>query len=508
MARTKGKAPRKSKAASPTMVREDKNPVINISMDEFSRNNYERYGLAVLENRAIPDYRDGLNPVNRRVLWSAHTLGFGHKSKLSKAARIVGDVIGRYHPHGDLAAYEAMVKMTNLPNKINNVRVGLLEGGGNWGSLSGQDAAAARYTEARLSKFSDDVLFNKFYMPVVQKVPNFDSTTVEPLILPALMPLLFLNGRFGIAPGATCNIPAFEGKSVLAVLEKAYSGEEITAKMLSKTLQVTTTFGGVEAEGQAKSDGRKALFSGKRGAIRLASTYTYDDKKRTLTFTKFANANFLRIMEKVLEFEGVQAVHDMSRPADRYGKIAIVLKKQMDNKHKKTMAKIVEFMCINENYVLNFTRRTKDEIGQAAATMKAMTLERAFSQWVKWRIGLEKKACGYWIAEDDKELRRLDLLMQACDLIDFIVKLLKDKTLKSSDEVYKAYAKKAKVEYDEAKYVLSRPIITLRNLERKDLEAQAEKVAANRKKLESRQKKPLPHMLKQLEEFKPFFKNE
>lgn len=510
MARAKPKAPRKGRGkadAGPTMVRTDANPVIVTSLDRFAEENYKRYGLAVLENRAIPDYRDGLNPVNRRVLWSAHTLGFSNKSKLSKAARIVGDVIGRYHPHGDMAAYEAMVGMTNLPNKVNNIRVGLMEGGGNWGSLSGSSFAAARYTECRLTKFSDEVLFNRFYMPVVQKVPNFDNTTVEPLILPALLPVLFLNGRFGIAPGATCKIPAFDGNSVLALLKRAYSGEELTPKILSKTLKVVTTYGGVEDESEAKSEGRKALFTGKKGALTLRSTHTYDEKKRTLTFTKFAKADFEKAIEKIGAIDGVQSVYDMSLATDREGKLVVVLKKQMEGRHKRTIEKVIAFMQLRENYVLNFTRRTKDETGQAQATMKAMTLTTAFTNWVKWRTALEKKACGYWIGEDDKEIRRLDLLMQACDLIDFIVKLLKDKKLKSSEEVYKAYAKKAKVEFEEAKYVLTRPIITLRNLEKRSLLEDKKKVQANRKKLVMRQKKPLDFMKEQLKDFAPFFKH-
>jgi DNA gyrase/topoisomerase IV subunit A len=514
MARTKNKGTRKrsSKAGESTMVRKDANKMIEVSMHKFAEENYARYGRAVLENRAIPDYRDGLNPVNRRVLWAAHSLGFDNKSKLSKSARIVGDVIGRYHPHGDAAAYEAMVKMTNLPNRVNNIRVGLIEGGGNWGSLSGQTAAAARYTEARLSRFSDVVLFNKFYTPVMQKVPNFDSTTVEPLVLPSLLPLLFLNGRFGIAPGATTNIPAFEGKSIISLLSKAYAGEEITPKILASTLRVVTVYGGIEDSAGRKSEGRKALFKTKRGKIHLLSSYEYDEKKRTMTFDKFAVADFEKSMEKGLGLEGVQSVYDLSKAdkknPDRYGRLVFTLKKQIDNKHKKTVAAIINLMSANENYVLNFTRRYKDELGQAAATMRSMTLVQAFTSWIKWRTNLEKKACSYWIKQDEKEIHRLGLLMQAVDLIDFIVSLLKDKKLKSNDEVYAAYAKKAKVELEDAKYVMGRPIISLRNLEKAKLQEQQDAVKANKAKLEKRKAKPLPHMLKQLEEFAPFFKHE
>ena len=178
-----------------------------IDLLDFAREHYSRYGRSVLEDRAFPDFRDGMNPVNRRTLWSAYSLGIRSNSKFVKSARIVGDVLGRYHPHSDQAAYGAMVKMTNVNGVVSNIPIGLFEGEGNWGSLSNSAAAAMRYTEARLSKFSDEVLFNKFYMPVVRMIPNFDSSTVEPLILPALLPLVLLNGRSGIAPVATTNIP-------------------------------------------------------------------------------------------------------------------------------------------------------------------------------------------------------------------------------------------------------------------------------------------------------------
>lgn len=485
--------------------RSDANKVIAIPLDKFSMDNYGRYGRSVLEDRAIPDFRDGMNPVNRRVLWSAHTLGINSKSKFVKAARIVGDVLGRYHPHGDSAAYGAMVGMTNVGRTVNNVRVGLIEGEGNWGSLSGLTAAAMRYTEARLSKFSDEVLFNKFYLPAMQRVPNFDSSTVEPLVLPALLPVLFLNGRFGIAPGATTSIPSFEGNSVLALLKLAYEGEELTPKLLSKTLTAVTTYGGTEIT--KKEEGRTALFSGKKGSVTMQSYHEYDERKRTITFTKFANYKFEKIIEKVMAFEGVQSVQDMSTPKDKYGKLVVTLKRQGDHRTPKLVKRVVEHMQTKESYVLNFTRRSKDDLGQSEASMIAMPLVKAFSRWVKWRISLEQKACGYWIREDEKEIRRIDLLMQAVDLIDFIVKLLKDKKLKSNDEVYKAYAAKAKVEFEEAKYVLGRPIISLRNMSKADLLAQRKQVEKNKAKLEKRKKKPLPHMIAQLEDFRPYFKD-
>ena len=479
------------------------NPPIEVPLDQFSVEHYGRYGRAVLEDRAIPDYRDGMTPVNRRLLWSAYTLGIRSDSKFVKAARLVGDVLGRFHPHGDSSAYGAMVKMTNVGHVTNNIVHALFEGEGNWGNLSSRAPAAMRYTEFRLSKFSDRVLFDKFYMPVIETVPNFDSSSVEPLVIPALLPVLFLNGAFGIAPGATANIPSFEIKSVIRVLDAAYRGEEITSKFLFKTLRVVSTFGGCEKEPKATDVNRKDLFTTKRGSVVLHSTMSYDKKARRLVVEAFANANITSIIEKVSTYSGVQTVQDLSDTKDKYGKLVVQLKKVTPDDEAKLISKITEYLTAKENYVLNFTRRYRDESGQGQATMRAMTLVQAFTSWVSWRTKLEQRACEYWISEDKKEIRRLELLVQASSLIDEIVKLLKARGLSATD-VFERYARMTKITVEEAKYVLNRPIISLRNLERSELQAKIKVVTENMKTLERRQRKPKPFMAEQLKTFKEF----
>ena len=473
---------------------------IDTTLDKFSLEHYSIYGKSVLEDRAIPDFRDGMSPINRRLLYSAFDLGIRSTSKYVKSARIVGDVLGRFHPHSDSSCYGAMVKMTNVGQTINNSCYGLFEGEGNWGNLSNTAAAAMRYTEARLSKFSDEVLFNKFYVPAIKYVPNFDSSTVEPLILPALLPIAFLNGRFGIAPGATCNIPAFSGESIYKVLKAAYSGKALTSKFLSRNLQCVTTFGGLEET--TKDEGRTNLFKKTRGSAVLKSSGDYNAKTRTLTFTRFAVEKMQSVLEKLSVIDGIQSVRDMSNTKDRFGRLEVQIKKLDDTKLSKVKEKIDSVLSTKENYVLNFTERYINELGRDAANMSARTLPQVFTSWVEWRIQLERDACLYWIAEDDKEIHRLGLLIQAVSLIDFIVKLLKDRKLKNNNEVFSAYAKKAKVSVDDAKYVLGRPIISLRNMERIELEAKLKEVKKHRAQLKKRHDTPLEFMLKQLKSLK------
>jgi DNA gyrase subunit A len=185
-----------SETAASTGMLED----INIE-DEMSRD-YIDYSMSVIVGRALPDVRDGLKPVHRRCLYSMHKLGVPYSAKHVKSARVVGDVIGKYHPHGDSAVYETIVRMA----QPFSLRVPLVDGHGNFGSIDGDRAAAMRYTEVRMQKVTEELL-GDLEKDTVDMVPNFDETLEEPSVLPAKLPNLLLNGSSGIAVGMATNIP-------------------------------------------------------------------------------------------------------------------------------------------------------------------------------------------------------------------------------------------------------------------------------------------------------------
>lgn len=474
-----------------------KNADISVPLDELTGALYKEYGLATLEDRAIPEEKDGCITVYRRVLYSAYKMGVNHRAKHVKSARIVGDVIGRYHPHGDKSAYDSMISLTNRW-----VQAPMFDGQGNWGSLTDHAVAAYRYTETRLSKFADTVMFNPFYMPVVEYVPSFDGATTEPLVLPALLPILAINGQFGIAAGATANLPSFEYLSVLKVLKAVYEGEELDAKLLYKTLRFRTVFGGHERKIEDKEvkQLRMDTFRTVKGKVSLYSDVKYDGKY-TVTVTRFAINEMEKILEKLNALPFVAQARDDSSKKDKYGVLTIVLKKTLTTKEfEKAVRKIDSEMSISKTFNQNRTSRYIDEVGRPQAKVVTKSMTQFFEDWIKWRTDLEKKACTYWIGESDKEIRRLDLLAQAVDLIDFIISLVKNDKL-DEQGVYDAYAKKAKCTSEEAKYVMSRPIISLRKLEKKKL-AEERKLEIEKKTcLEGRRKKPWPHMAKQLNDF-------
>ena len=195
------------KEASPELTAEFKNTlaktnIINVEVEDELRKSFMAYAMAVNVSRAIPDVRDGLKPVHRRILYSMHELGLTYDKAFRKCAKIVGDVLGKYHPHGDSSVYDALVRLA----QDFSINFPLVDGHGNFGSVDGDPAAAYRYTEARLSKLSEEML-REIEKNTVDFYPNFDDTAMQPVVLPSRFPNVLVNGADGIAVGMATNIP-------------------------------------------------------------------------------------------------------------------------------------------------------------------------------------------------------------------------------------------------------------------------------------------------------------
>src|SRR4026209_1194979 len=173
----------------------------HISIEDEMRRAYLEYAMSVIIGRALPDVRDGLKPVHRRVLWSIHELGNAYNKAYKKSARVVGDVIGKYHPHGDTAVYDTIVRLV----QDFSMRYPLIDGQGNFGSVDGDDAAAMRYTEVRMARITNEVL-DDIEKETVDFQPNYDESLSEPKVLPTRIPLLLVNGSEGIAVGMATTI--------------------------------------------------------------------------------------------------------------------------------------------------------------------------------------------------------------------------------------------------------------------------------------------------------------
>src|ERR671914_1420665 len=174
----------------------------HINIEDEMRRSYLDYAMSVIIGRALPDVRDGLKPVHRRVLWAMHELGNTYNKPYKKSARIVGDVIGKYHPHGDTAVYDTIVRLA----QDFSMRYPLIDGQGNFGPVDGDPPAAMRYTEIRMARIAHDLLAD-IDKETVDFVPNYDGSETEPTVLPARIPNLLINGSSGIAVGMATNIP-------------------------------------------------------------------------------------------------------------------------------------------------------------------------------------------------------------------------------------------------------------------------------------------------------------
>lgn len=207
--------------------------IIKTEYSEVMQKSYIDYAMSVIIARALPDARDGLKPVQRRVLYDMHELGIKYDKPYRKSARIVGDTMGKYHPHGDSSIYEALVVMTQEFKK----GLPLIDGHGNFGNIEGDGAAAMRYTEARLERITQEAFLSDLDKDVVDFIPNFDETEKEPGVLPAKFPNLLVNGSEGIAVGMATSIPPHNLGEVTDAVKAYMLDETITTKGLMKYIK-------------------------------------------------------------------------------------------------------------------------------------------------------------------------------------------------------------------------------------------------------------------------------
>lgn len=202
------------------------------SIEVEMEKSYLEYAMSVIVSRALPDVRDGLKPVHRRILYAMHTIGLRSTVKYRKSATVVGEVIGKYHPHGDSAIYESMVRMA----QDFSLRYPMVDGQGNFGSVDGDSAAAMRYTEARMTKIAEEMLTD-IDKDTVDFIPNYDGSQREPRVLPAKLPNLLLNGVQGIAVGMATNIPTHNLREIVDAIVAIIDNPEVTIDDLTKIVK-------------------------------------------------------------------------------------------------------------------------------------------------------------------------------------------------------------------------------------------------------------------------------
>ena len=459
------------------------------------------YGKSVIEDRALPDYRDGLKPVHRRILWSMYKNNLNSKSGYVKSARVVGNVMGYYHPHGDTSIYQSMVKMTNTEKGYEQTSLSLIRGQGSWGWFA-DPPAAMRYTECKLSEYSEKYMLDKEYLKIVDMVSNFDGSSSEPLILPSLLPTILLIHTSGIAVGTTTQIPPFKPEGVIKLVKKLLKGEKVTDKDCFKNLEFNFVYGS-----KCISDKNSILEYFKTGikSLEFECDHTIDKQNKSLIINGITpNFSVERLQNKLINNQDKnknnQSIFSINDESDSNGiKIIIKLKDSVPQKNvMDEFYKIKNYLKENVSFKTNITIRKIDgtiETNESTAEFKETNIPKILKDWTEWRVQLELK----YLKNKKKELKEQknhqELLSYSIDNLDKIFKVLKS-AYKNLD---KKLSEELKISIEEAKTILNLQTRRLSNMSKKEIDKKISELKIEIKTTEKHIKEPENKILEDIE---------
>lgn len=455
------------------MLGQDESLIRDENLADYTRRALFQYGSYVVEDRAIADYRDGLKPVHRALLWSLSDLGLRPGGAFKKSARTVGDALGKYHPHGDAACYGAMVTIANtVPPAVS--------GQGNWGDPVAP-AAAMRYTEAKMSKFAGSFLLDPDYLEVTPMVDNFSNDMKIPLYLPALLPYMLFNGSVPApAYGVKCGNPSFSFTSVAKVVCDMLNGKEYSAKKLADTLKVNHEYGCLDV---SSDEDYLALMSTGRGKITYEPQMKIDEKAKTITIQTYVpggmsnNSTITKKLEKIAEWPGVVSASNASskknKDAGPWGAAFAIKCRGSEDQLYELATKVQREVTSAINYSLGVTVRRAD----ASNKFMYLSYVNYFKAWIAYRIKLETAMLKNKLAKAEKALYLQEVYLWAVDnMKQLLASLPKALTAEDPD---KMLAKLCKIPQEDAKIILDRQVRKLAKLERaalaqkvKDLKAE------------------------------------
>ncbi|MDD4258017.1 MAG: DNA gyrase subunit A [Bacteroidales bacterium] len=387
-----------------------------ISIEDEMKSSYIDYSMSVIVSRALPDVRDGLKPVHRRVLFGMSELGTSSNKPTKKSARIVGEVLGKYHPHGDSSVYEAMVRMA----QDWSMRYMLVEGQGNFGSVDGDSAAAMRYTEARLRKIAEEVLMD-MDKNTVNFQNNFDDSLEEPTVLPAKVPLLLLNGASGIAVGMATNMPPHNLGEVADAVCAYIDSEDITIEELLKYVKGPDfpTGGiiyGTSGIRDAYETGRGRIVVRAKTDIEVAPS-----GRETIVVTEIPYmVNKRELIEKIAELvenkrlEGISFVNDES---DRTG-MRIVIKLKIGAVANVVLNSLFKYTALQSTFSVN-------NIALVDGRPRLLNLKQLIKYFVRHRHSVIVRRAQFELEQAQKRAHILEGLLKALDILDQVIDLIR-----------------------------------------------------------------------------------
>ena len=393
----------------------DASKIIPVNIEEEMKSAYIDYSMSVIVSRALPDVRDGLKPVHRRVLFGMNGLGLTYNKAHKKSARIVGEVLGKYHPHGDSSVYDTMVRMA----QDWSLRYPLVDGQGNFGSMDGDSPAAMRYTEARMAKITELIL-NDIDKDTVDFRLNFDDTLKEPTVLPTRLPNLLVNGATGIAVGMATNMLPHNLSEVVDGIVAQIADPDIDTEGLMEHIKAPDFPTGGTIYGMS---GVKEAFETGRGRVVLRAKATIEEQggSETIIVSEIPyQVNKATLMIKIADLvndgriEGIRALRDES---DRRG-LRIVIECKRDAMASVVLAKLYKYTPLQSSYGVN-------NVCLVNGRPRTLNLKQLIAEFIKFRVEVVVRRTQYELRKAQERAHILEGLLIALDNLDEVIKLIR-----------------------------------------------------------------------------------
>ncbi len=446
------------------------------------RESYLDYAMSVIVSRALPDVRDGLKPVHRRILFVMHELGLGHTAKFKKSAAIVGDTLAKYHPHGDAAVYDSMVRMA----QNFSLRYPLVDGQGNFGSIDGDSAAAYRYTEARMTRLAGEML-RDIEKDTVNFRDNYDGTKKEPVVLPAAVPNLLLNGTLGIAVGMATSIPPHNLGEVVDALTHLIDHPKAGADDLMEFVKGPDfPTGGIIFDERAI---RESYLVGKgpiltRGRAEITEG-TGPRAGHQIVITEIPyQVNKSELIEKMAELvqeKRIDGIRDIRDESDKDG-LRIVIDLKNDGQPQKVLNNLYRHTDLEKSFHLNMLALVD------GIQPQILSIKEVLEEFLKHRLEVVRRRATFDLARTRERIHILEGLKKALDHIDRVIQTIKKS--RDRDEAHVNLVKNFKLSDLQASAILEMRLSTLAGLERQKIEDELKEKVALARSLEALLKDP------------------
>lgn len=471
------------------------------TIESEMQESYLDYAMSVIVTRALPDVRDGLKPVHRRILYTMLENGLRHNVKYKKSADTVGSVLGRYHPHGDGAVYDSMVHMA----QDFSMRYPLIDGQGNFGSLDGDSAAAYRYTEARMTRLAEELL-EDIDKDTVNFRDNFDASRQEPTVLPGKLPNLLLNGTLGIAVGMATDIPPHNLGEIVDGITALAANPDITTEELSEIVKGPDfPTGGIIYDTAAI---KNAYATGKGGIVMRGKTEIIETKNGSfqIIITEIPyRVNKATMLEKIADLvrdKKIEGIKDVRDESDKDG-VRVVVDLKKEALANKILNQLFSYTQLQETFHMNMLALV-DGIEPHVLNLKAV-----FENYLKHRQVVVRRRTEYELRKAKERAHILEGLSIALDHIDEVIQTIKKSPTK--EDAFNNLIKKFKLSEIQTQAILDMRLQTLAGLERKKIEDELEekrKLIAYLEDLLKSPKKILGIIIKEITELKEKFGDE